>query len=203
MADLIGLEVPRNLERLADPGVIDKAARQSLNRAVRDGRATASDRIYKRWNIKKRDINRAVRALKVTRTNDGFQAGISAKGRPLSLAYFGAKQYRPYSTVTRNKTTRRKRRSSRRGVFVQILRGGEVTHKPHAFIASVKTKRADVNHIGVFERVGEKRHPIIERKLITVASMFNQEHVMNPTIERIEKSWNREFPRLVEVLFKG
>lgn len=206
----IKLEGYGRMLRLVDPKTVNTAARRALGTAVRDGRATAADAIYKKWNIKKPDLNRAVKAVKVRRESGGFVASVYAKGRPMSLTYFGAKWFRPRSVTTRQKTTLRKRRTGKRGVYAQIMRGGEVTHKPNAFIAAVKTKRSDIHHIGVFERIkgshmasNPDKEKIVERKLITMASMFGQPDVIDPTIERIEQSWNREFPRQIDLLFGG
>jgi len=206
----IRLEGFDRMLRLADPKLVNEAAKKSLGTAVRDGRATAADGIYKIYNIKKGDINRAVKAVKARKTGDGFSASIFVKGRPMSLSYFGAKWFRPYSVTTRSRSTLRKRRTGKSGVYAQLMRGGEVTHKPHAFMAAVSTKRSDIFHIGVFERIpgsrmasNPKKEAIIERKLITMASMFNKPEVMDPTVDRIEEVWNRKFPRLIDVLFDG
>jgi hypothetical protein len=194
------------LRRKLDPKVIDTAAKIAMNSAAAGGKAEAARQIYQRWNIKKRDINRALKALKTSRA--GGHAIITVKGRPMSLTYFGAKWHRGMSVMTRHKSTLRRRASGRSGVFVDIMRGGQTTHKPHAFIAAVRTKRADIHHIGVFERIPGSRmlsnpnkEAIVERKLITMASMFGQRTVMDPTIERVEEILDEEFPRLVSVLF--
>ncbi len=206
----IRLEGYERMLRIADPKLVTSAAQKALGTAVRDGRATAADAIYKRYNIKKADINRATKAVKARKTADGLIASIYAKGRPMSLTYFGAQWFRPRSVTTRHKSTLRKRNTGKSGIYTQIMRGGEVTHKPHAFIAAVSTKSAGSMHTGVFERIkgshmasNPKKEKLVERKLITMASMFGQKEIFDPTVVRIGDTWNREFPRLIDVLFGG
>lgn len=210
MADVVSIKLEGydELRAQLDPKIVDKAATRALGRAVSAGRTVAADKIYQKYNIKKRDINRAVKAVKANRGTTGPTASIVAKGRSMSLTYFGAKWYRTKSVTTRNKSTLRKRKTGRTGVYAKIMRGGDTTHKPHAFIAAVGTKRADIFHIGVFERVpgsrmasNPKKEKIVERKLITIASMFGQSGAWDPTVERITETWNSEFPRLINVLF--
>jgi hypothetical protein len=188
------------LRNMLDPKNVDKAARMATNTALTRGKAEAARAIYARWNIKKADINRAVSALKATA--GGRNAMITVKGRPMSLTYFGAKWHRGMSVTTRHRSTLRRRATGRSGVFVDIMRGGDTTHKPHAFIAAMRS-----GHIGVFERIpgskmrGKNKEQIVERKTITMASMFGQPEVMDPTLDRIQESLDNEFPRLIGVLF--
>ena len=177
-----------------DSKVVDKSAYRALNRAVASGRTEASRHIYDKWHIKKCDINRAVKSIKASRSG-GITAYINAKSRPLSLTYFGAKQYAPYATITRKgRKSRKTRNRSKRGVYAQILRDGGVTHKPHGFIQTMSS-----GHVGVFERVGKSRYPIKERKVITIASMFDQSAAMEPTVDKIEETWSKEFFRQLEM----
>lgn len=177
-----------------DSKIVDKSAYRALNRAVSSGRTEASKHIYAKWNIKKRDINRAVRAIKAQRSG-GITAFINAKGRPLSLTYFGAKEYAPYATISRaGRKPRQTRNRRRKGVYVTILRGESQTHKPQSFIQSMRS-----GHVGVFERVGKSCYLIVERKTITIASMFDQANAMRPTVDAIEDSWRQEFFRQLEL----
>jgi hypothetical protein len=48
---------------------------------------------------------------------------------------------------------------------------------------------------------GKNKEQIVERKTITMASMFGQPEVMDPTLDRIQESLDNEFPRLIGVLF--
>jgi hypothetical protein len=188
------------LRNMLDPKNVDKAARMATNTAITRGKAEAARAIYARWNMKKSDINRATQALKATA--GGRSAMITVKGRPMSLTYFGAKWYRGRSVTTRQRSSLRRRATGRSGVFVDIMRGGDTTHKPHAFIAAMRS-----GHIGVFERIpgskmrGKNKEQIVERKTITMASMFGQPEVMDPTLDRIQESLDNEFPRLIGVLF--
>lgn len=177
-----------------DSKIVDKSAHRALNRAVASGRTEASNHIYAKWNIKKKDINRAVTAIKA-QSSGSITAFINAKSRPLSLTYFGAKEYAPYATISKaGRKTRKTRNRTKKGVYVKVLRGGSNTHKPNSFIQSMRS-----GHTGVFERVGKSRYPIKERKVVTIASMFNQANAMQPTVDKIEQSWSKEFFRQLEL----
>lgn len=181
------------LRNMLDPKNVNKAASMATNTALTRGKAEAARAIYARWNIKKADINRAVSALKATA--GGRTAMITVKGQPMSLTYFGAKWYRGLSVTSRQRSTLRRRATGQSGVFVDIIRGGDTTHKPHAFIAAMRS-----GHIGVFERMpGSKmrvknKEQIVEHKTITMANMFGQPEVMDPTLDRIQESLDEEFP---------
>lgn len=183
-----------------DPRKVDKAAQMALNSAVTRGKAEAARQLTARWNLKRADVGRATRVIKASK-NAGV-ATITISGRPLSLTYFGAQWFRGQRVTSRKSSSVRKRPTGRSGVFVDILRGEPTTHKPHAFIATMKS-----GHIGVFERVpgsrmkSKDKEQIIERKTITIASMFGQPEIMDPTIDHIGQHLDQEFPRLIEVLF--
>lgn len=189
----ISLEGYEQALTMFDGRVVDTAARRALTRAIERGRTEARRAIHAKWNIKKTDINRAINSIKVS--GNEISAIISAKGRPLSLSYFGAKEYAHFSTISRSgRKTRKTQNKSKKGVYVKIYRDGQLTHKPKGFVQTMHS-----GHIGVFERVGKSRYPIRERKVITIASMFSQSGAIEPTVEAIHKSWSSEFFRQLEM----
>ena len=168
---------------------IDKAQGRSLNLAVRRGRTEASRLIRRHWNIKARDVNQRLTAVAKARPGR-LKAEIVSRSRPFSLSYFGAKYYRGTTVQSRTSGRRLKRASGRSGVYVQIFRGGPQTHLPHAFMIGISS-----GHVGVFERKGKARLPIREERTITMASMFAQKEVYDPTIKLAGKVWQDEFGR--------
>jgi hypothetical protein len=74
-----------------------------------------------------------------------------------------------------------------RGVTVEILRGKK-TNLPTAFIAATNN-----GYQGVFSRVGKARLPVENKASITIASMFGQEEVQQPTLREIVATWNARF----------
>lgn len=176
-----------------DSKIVDKSAYRALNRAVSSGRTEASKSIRGKWNIQKKDLDSKLTKITAKKTGDQT-AVLIAKSRPFSLTYFGAKWYRKRSMTTRQKSTLYKRSTGKSGVYAKVLRGGQTTHMPHSFIQSMRS-----GHMGVFERLGKKRYPIKERKVITIASMFDQANAMQPTVDKIEQSWSKEFFRQLEL----
>lgn len=175
--------------------IVSTAAMRSVNRAVDRGRSEATRALYARWNLKKADINRAVKTIKAQKSDHGTTTYLSAVGRPISLTYFGAKWFRPRAVVSRQGTQQRKRATGKSGVYYQVLRGGGQEHKPHAFIAKTRS-----GHFGVFERLGKGSLPIDERKVITIASMFGQQNIFDPVLTTINQTWEAEFPRQLALL---
>ncbi len=183
-----------------DPKQVRKAARMAINDGLTTGRKVASKEIRKDWNLKAARVNKELRKFKTAR-NDDLTAIIQAKGRPIDLVNFGAKWKRGRITTTGTKSTRAKRSiKSGGGVTVQI-RKGKKTRLPHAFIAATRAGRSG-SHVGVFERVGRNRLPIQSKSTVTIATMFNQPGVMNPTIKQIGDRMSTRFTHHLDRLIK-
>ncbi len=177
-------------KRALDPKLFDRASRLALNEAERKARVEAKKEIRAKWNIKATKANQEVKNIKKARNSD-LTAIIQAKGRPISLTYFGAKEIRDTSRGVLVQTGTRGRIQSRargqRGVTVQIIRGRR-THLPKAFIAT--TKNASVR---VFERMGKSRLPIESKSTITIASMFDQAKVQKATVKAAQSQFLKRF----------
>lgn len=180
-----------------DSRKVTRAARLAINEGARAGRTTASKAIRSHYNIKTAKVNKELRNVKLATLSD-LTAILSAKGRPISLTYFGAKwtRGRRVTTGTSSRVTKRASRSGG-GVTVRILRG-RTTRLPHAFIATTKAGKSDT-HTGVFERSGRSRLPIQSKATITIASMFSKENVLSKTIksilDRIDKRFKHHLDR--------
>jgi hypothetical protein len=176
--------------RLFSPEITQKAAKYALKEAAAAGRTAAGKAIREKWNIKATKVNAELKNLGVTRV-DTIQAIIQAKGRPISLTYFGAKEVKDMGgrVVIQTRTSGKSQARSRlaRGVTVQILRGQPTTLKK-AFIATVKS-----GHIGVFQRTGPMRLPIKDMSTITIASMFNQQPAQEATARVVHEKWQERF----------
>lgn len=188
--------------RELDPRLVDLAALRALNRTVGSVRAAARKKIIRRWNIKSAELNPKMRALKAKGLAD-LTAIVRVRGRPISLAKFGATWKR--GTLSRskrdwNKTTKRAARAGSGGVTARIERG-RVVKLPHAFMEQVRAGRSAV-HQGVFERMvdGKSRHPsrpwslpVQERASITLASMVAQAEVTRAMDERATEMFAKRF----------
>lgn len=197
--------------------IVDRAARLSINESARTGRKEAGKEIRARWNLKARKVNSELRNIQFA-TGGDLTAVIQAKGRPISLIHYGAKQLgvsRLWSNLlgtrrgyVHNKSislskdglvsknlSNRQIKAGKRGVEVNILRG-EKTFLRGAFIAPTKN-----GYIGVFRREGRKRLPVRNLSTITIASMFAQEKVQEVTIDavggRFQLRFNHHIDRLM------
>lgn len=179
---------------------VQRAVKLAINDAARAGRAEAGRAIREKWNVRASKIAEELKNVRLA-TNDDFTAIIQAKGRPISLAYYGAKEVR---RITRTKKGKQKKV---RGVTLQVLKGIRVSY-PKAFMATMKNGYAGVfmNQADFF-RSGYKYHvptvgkyagkkgrsAIVSMATITIASMFNQPRVQEPTVKKISESWRSRF----------
>ena len=185
--------------RLFDERIVNRAASITINETVRGVRTATNKEIRKEWNVKAGDLAKKLRAIKMAKVSD-LEGIVEARSGSFSLSYFGAKSYNGTMVQTRVSGKRLNRASSRSGVYVKIKRSEGVTHMPHAFMAAVKAGKGGGYHIGIFHRKGKSRLKIIERRVITVASMFNQEPVQQVAIKTIDDVFNRRFNHHIDRL---
>jgi len=183
----VKLEGLKEVLAALDPKRATKAASMALNDAARAGRAEAGREIRRKFNIKADKLNSELRNVRFA-SADSLTAMIQAKGKPISLTYFGAKEVRDIKgrgvlVQTRKSGRMMKRSRSARGVSVQITKG-KTTSLPKSFIATTKS-----GHIGVFRRIGKSRLPIVDMATITIATMFAQENVQAVTINAVKAKW--------------
>lgn len=176
-----------------DPRKVKQAARMAINDSARFVNAEAKREIRKKWNIKAAKLNAEMKNVKFA-TNADLSAVISAVGRPISLIYFGAKQYRGKSIRSGKGVKILKRSSSKSGVFVKILKSRQ-THLPEAFLAKTKN-----GYVGVFQRSGWKRLPIENRATVSIPSMFKEENVMSVVVKSIESRFGYRFVHHIDRL---
>ena len=195
----VRLEGLERAMRLFDERVVGRAASRAINETVRGVRTATGKEILKEWNVKSRDLSKKLRAIKMARYGD-LEGIVQAGSASFSLSYFGATAYRGRFKQTRTSGQRLKRASSKSGVFVKIKRSGGMTHMPNAFMSAVKAGKGSSYHVGVFRRLTGSRLPIAERKVITVASMFNQQPVQDAAAKTIDDVFQRRFNHHIDRL---
>jgi len=109
---------------------------------------------------------------------------LTITGRPLSLSLFGAKQimgatYRAKmgDAIRKGRVTAKMKNAGPvpKGVIVQLMKG-KTTFLRKAFFAKVKAGDQG-QHVGVFNRQGAGRLPILEKRVISIPSMFGQSRI--------------------------
>jgi hypothetical protein len=197
----VKLEGIEEARRMFDPKVVNRAAYQAINETVRGVRTATGKEIRKEWNVKAGDLNKKLRAVKMARYGD-LEGIVAAQSGSFSLSYFGAKSYKGNTVQTRTSGRRMKRASGKGGVYVKIKRSGGVTHMPNAFMAAVRAGKGSASHIGIFHRVGKGRLKIIERRVITVASMFGKPAVQAAATKTINNTFSRRFNHHIDRLMQ-
>lgn len=199
---MIGFKVEglQELQEALNPKVVRSAAASAINKTRDRMKTAASEKIREKYNLKKSDLNARFNIQTKASQND-LATVMVITGRPMSLSYFGAQQITGTHVVSGRKgTITRKKISTRmrskgplpRGVVVQVMRR-ETSYYRKAMIMNVTAGKEGSNtlHTGVFHPVSGKyytpskgkykgkrgRTPIVERKLITIPSMFRQEQV--------------------------
>lgn len=173
-----------------DPSIVQKAVTRSLNELARKAVTATKQSIREKYNIKQQDLSEnssghsRIKLMLASRGDN--TATIIIGGRPISLAYFGAKQTVGNKVITAKKGYKTKRAAKFQGVTVSVLKG-QPARLRRAFIAVVRAGKDGI-HTGVFTRTGRGRS-IMEKNVVTIATMFN-----NSTAEdKIKRIVNREF----------
>ena len=179
---------------MLDSKIVRRAARMALNESLTTGRKVASQQIRKRWNLKTDRTKKELTKYKLA-SNTDLTGIIRAKGRPIDLINFGAKWKRGRTTTTSKGRTIGKKNARMGGVLVEIQRGKRI-RLPSAFIASTGS------HTGVFERMGKSSLPLRNMAVITMASMFDQDRVMLPTMTQINDRMAERFGHHLDRLMK-
>lgn len=183
----IKLEGLQESMQVLEPAIHKKAVRSALTKLARQGKTEASSVIRERFNIKKADLDPRFK-IDPPRNND-LIAVLSATGRPIDLTYFGAKQITAQNRLITRTTARQLKRVSKigQGVTVAIVRGAKPTRLPKAFIATMPNSK-----IGVFIRKGKARQ-IVNKAVVTVATLFGSQKTMDKVQQRIQEQWPKVF----------
>ena len=178
----------RFLDNLGKRTVV-RAARLATNDSASKARTAASKEIRALWNLKAKDVNAQVKVVKRASGSD-LIAIVQGRGKPVNLMKFkGTKAVKSRGRGTKGK-----------GVAVTIQRGRR-QRLPHAFIAKVTAGKSSEN-IGVFQRVGKQRLPIVNKASITMASMFGQDNVTTVMVRTVDVTWQIRFNHHMARLLK-
>lgn len=199
-----------------DPIKVTAAARAALERTKTQARTQAVREIQKHWNIKKQDLEKKAsgkpRIELSGRVNSDLSATITFWGGGISLAYFGAKEYRIKGGQTRvtdrvKSTVKKTTRRDIVGVKVQIEKGKTTTLRQ--WMAAVKYGKGDRvgYHLGVFKpapgggRYKTGNRKMIESQSISIISMVSDPKVMQPLKAGIIDTFNKRLEH--ELKYRG
>ncbi len=193
----IELKGLKEVEKMLDSRIVASAAKSALERTKTSAKSEAVRLITQRWNISKRNLeykNSGSERITVSgRVTDDLTATITFYSGGISLAYFGAKEYRmaggSLRVINRVKSVTAGARSQKKarelvGVKVQVLKGKTATLRQ--FFAAVKYGKGNGVHLGVFRpdpaggryQTGSRR--MIESQSPGVGTMVKHPLVMAP-----------------------
>ena len=148
-------EVSRLLKEA--PNIAIKTAIRTLNRTADKARVAASRAVREKYNIKAGDLNKSIKTSRASVSR--LETILTITGKPIGLIAFA---------LNKIKYTGHK-----------ILKAGGRIRLPHTFIAIMKS-----GHRGVYQREGDERLPIMERKFISMPSVWRSKAVMS-VVERV------------------
>lgn len=172
--------------------LLKKATSRALNRAASSGRTESSKQIRQKYTIGAAKINNEIKTNNSNYRN--LEASIRAKGSPLSLSNFGAKQEQARGTTSFNRSgrassrlNRRARTNAVRGVSFKVLKSGKEKNLPTAFIQVANggiTVFARGRNLGGGQgfEFAKPRLPIGKITTLSVPMMFANDAVM-PSIQ--------------------
>lgn len=178
------LENAERFRRTAD--LFPKAAARALNKMNAQVFTLTKQTIREKYNIQSSKL--ATRFKKAKATPRNLAVGILAVGRPLSLAYFGAR-WRLGAVGTTIEVIRGKRRMLA-GRFVSIMASG---HKG-VFYRGTTDVRREKKTSPTTGKEYKSHMPIVELWTISGAEMFIAARVQRV----IDKFINKKFPVLME-----
>lgn len=139
------------------PGALPKVLTNAINRAAEGARTDAVAQAKTEYTITAGRVRETIQINKASTSN--LSAMVISRGRPRALSYY---KIRP------GKVTKRR---PAEGVFAQVKRSGGGTIAK-SFVAKMAS-----GHIGVFNRTGSYRFPIVQRYGPSVAQMLESTSV--------------------------
>lgn len=173
--------------------ILKKATSRALNRAASSGRTEASKQIRGKYNIASNKMNSAIKTNNSSANK--LEASIRAKGDPLSLTNFGAKQETAQGITSFNRRgvassrlNRRARTNANKGVTATIQKGKTI-NLPTAFIQIANGgitvfARGKNKGSGQGFEFGKARLPIGKITTLSVPMMFANDDVMGEVTKR-------------------
>lgn len=179
--------------------VLNKAMSRTLNRSAQQARTEANRNIRQKYNISASRVNKE---FTIRNSNDKtLTAILTAKGSPMSLTQFQAKQVGERGTtsfdrkgVASSRLNRKSRSKAVKGVSA-VIRKGQTINLPFAFIQAANgglTVFARGAYNGDF-KPGKERLPIAKMTTAAIPLMFGASEVMKPTLNYSEKIFSDRF----------
>jgi hypothetical protein len=182
---------------MLDTKPVKQAAASALKKVAISARVVASEEIVKKYNVKSTDLKARI-TVDPPRSN-ALVAQLTIGGKPMSLAYFNPRQTVVNRVITRTKaglkTKTNKRSAKFQGVTVSVLKGASATQLKSGFLAQMKS-----GHIGVMQRIhgkmmkGKNKQAIMEKSVISIASMAQNQNVEPAVLKRMDEAWAVTFP---------
>ena len=186
----IKIEGLEEIRKALDPKLFEKVHRVTVNEIVNASFKKSHTQIKKKWNIdikkdgqewafahkntaKTNKRNGRMRIYNATIKNDYLIIHIS--GSPLNLSLF---EYTWKQEVSATKSLKKKRTIGKRmkslgkvgrGRVRVKIKKNEVTTFKSAFVSTMKS-----GHKGIYQRVAKRSLPILEKRVISAPSMFEQ-----------------------------
>jgi hypothetical protein len=163
------------------PGAAKRAAANAINRASESARTEAARKVRELYYIKQSDVTSTIKLYRAT--PEDLSSVVVSRGNLLALSKFRVTPSQPQP-------------NRRRPIIVRVKRGsgGIITG---AFVA-----RMSSGHIGVFNRIGKTRLPIIQRYGPSVPQMLGNPSVTNwveqKAYETLDKRLDHEINRILE-----
>lgn len=171
-----------NIERLLGhiPGAVPKAVSRAINRAIDSVKTEAARKVRETYYIKNKDIMDTVKVKKSSPSD--LMAEFVSRGSAMPVIKFQVNPKKPQP--------KRKKQ-----IIVRVKRGEGGTIMG-AFVAKMRNGR-----IGVYNRVGRARFPIVERYGPAVPQMLGEdgvrEYIESKAQETLEKRLDHEIDRLL------
>ena len=191
--------------------ILDKAISRALNRATQQGKTFVNREIRRVYNISSKTVNESLSVRYSTGSN--LTSMIIAKGSPLSLNHFQAKQITPTVTTSfdrkgtaSSRLTRKSRTNAAKGVTAMIKKG-ETINLPTAFIQYAN------GGITVFARgkyksksegfeFGKERLPIGKMSTLSIPMMMIQEDVLRPLGNAVSDFFEKRIDHEIDFLLR-
>jgi hypothetical protein len=182
MINVTDSQVNRAIEALQHiPNAVPKALSAAINRAAEGARTEAVKKVKEEYVITASRVRETIHIFKANPAN--LTAAITSRGRLRALSYFKTNPSKP---LTRRIT---------RQLIAHVKRTGGETISG-AFIAKTRS-----GHVGVFNRVGKARLPVVQRYGPSVPQMMGEprvsSHIEQESKRRLDDRIEHEISRIL------
>lgn len=185
-------KIKREYEHISGD-ILNQAISRALNRTASTTKTFSNQQIRQKYNIGASRLNNEFKQRYSTKNT--LHAEIIAKGAPLSLTLFGAKQEGKRGTTSFNRKgvassrlNRKSRSNAIKGVSIEIKKGNKLNIAT-AFIQTANGgltvfARGTAGGTGQGFQFGKERLPIGKLTTSSVPLMFGNNEVMNPSMNK-------------------